>query len=275
MGTRRNHKKSRANRVLFIFACAIVGLAAVYFASTALRTKPVARTPDLSQKFVPPPDEDARLAEEARLVYPYSVIPGGIRSSEELAAYIATDKVVADHYGDFAVQESSIIEAKKTRMMHVSYRVGDQVYWTKNKVKIPAGEMLITDGECESRLRCGNRVSAALMNPVAEEEPMVETFDMPQLVRIIPPQLPGDPMLAQLDTGQLPEYVPSPFSDPGMGVVSVPDRSYNPIPGRQIDSEILLPETPMIPVSVPEPGILALLIAGLASIFAFRLFRKE
>jgi hypothetical protein len=173
------------------------------------------------------------------------------------------------------VRRSRIVEADKTRMMYVSYRVDDQVYWTKNQLKIPAGEMLITDGECESRLRCGNRVSASPMNPVAEEEPMVETFDMPQLVRVVPPQLPGDPMLAQLGTGQLPEYVPSPFSGLDTGVVSVPDGSYTPLPERQIDSEILMPETPLFPISVPEPGILTLLITGIASLLAFRLFRKE
>lgn len=275
MGTRRIHKKSRVNRVLFILACALIGLGAVYYASTALHTKPVERTPDLSEKFVPLPDENAQFAEEARLVYPYSVIPGGIRSRDELAAYVATDKVVADHYSDFNVPNASIIEAPKTRMMYVSYRVGDQVYWTKNQVKIPAGEMLVTDGECEGRLRCGNRVSASPMGPVNDQEPMVETFDMPQLVRVDPPKLPENPLLAQLDTGQLPEYVPPPFSDLDLGVVSVPDGPYGPLPNRQIDSEMLMPETPLFPISVPEPGILTLLITGLASIFAFRLFRKE
>jgi hypothetical protein len=275
MGTRRNHKKSRANRVLFVLACAVIGLSAVYYASTALHTKPVERTPDLSEKFVPVPDENARFAEEARLVYPYSVIPGGIRSREELAAYVATDKVVADHYRDFDVRSARIVEADKTRMMYVSYRVGDQVYWTKKQVKIPEGEMLISDGECEGRLRCGNRVSASPMGPASDEEPLVETFDMPQLVRVAPPKLPENPLLAQLDTEQLPEYVPPPFTGLDLGVVSVPDRSYQPLPSRQIDSEILMPETPLLSVSVPEPGILTLLITGLASIFAIRLFRKE
>lgn len=276
MGTRRNQRKGGANRVLFVFACAVVALAAGYFASTALRPKPANKIPDLSEKFLPLPDENDQFAEEARLVYPYSVIPGGIRSREELAAYIAADKVVADHYRDFMVRSSRIVEADKTRMMYVSYRVGDQVYWTKNQLKIPQGEMLITDDEgCESRLRCGNRVSASPMDPVSEEEPMVETFDMPQLVRVVPPGLPGDPMLAQLDTGQLPEYAPSPFSELDMGIVSVPDRSYSPLPSGQIDSEILMPETPLFPISVPEPGILTLLVTGLASLFAFRFFRKE
>lgn len=38
-----------------------------------------------------------------RAVYPYSVIPGGVHSAEDLAVAIERDPAVPGHYGDFGV----------------------------------------------------------------------------------------------------------------------------------------------------------------------------
>ena len=117
-----------------------------------------------------------------RVVYPYSVIPGGVHSREELAAAIINDPVVAAHYADFKVGRARIIRAEETKFMHVSYRKQDKVYWTANKVKISEGEALITDGEICARTRCGNQVLAEAEGPFTEEEPMIATFDIPYFV---------------------------------------------------------------------------------------------
>jgi len=268
MNTRKGYKKRESKRLLFILACALVGLMAFFYANTVLNKNQVSSLPDLTEKLLPLSDEDAQLAEEARLVYPYSIIPGGVRSSEELAAHIATDQVVSNHFSDFVAHEAKIVRAEETRMMHVSYRVDDKVYWTQNKVRIPEGEMLITDGDCEARARCGNRVSAAPMDPVAEEEPLTETFDIPQLVQLTPPKLPPE----------LPAYAmsmnPGIMLDPGFVPVLESSGMQQTSP-REINSEMLLPEIPSEFITVPEPGILVLLATGLAAIFAFRLFRKD
>ncbi|MEJ2108964.1 MAG: PEP-CTERM sorting domain-containing protein [Acidobacteriota bacterium] len=267
MNTRRSVKESRLQHLLFFIACALVGLLAFFFTHMFLNTNRTPDFPGLAEKALPLSPEDAKLAEEARLVYPYSIIPGGVRSGEELAAHIAEDKVVADHYSDFMTHRTRLVRAQETRMMHVSYRVGDQVYWTKNKVRIPEGELLVTDGECEARARCGNRVSASPMDPVADEEPLTETFDIPNLVRMTQPELPpGIPPYAMTMN-------PGMMSDPdGIPVLLPATPGQAP---RSIYSEMLLPEIPSETVPVPEPGILVLLGTGLAALFTFRLFRRK
>lgn len=197
-----------------------------------------------------------------RVVYPYSVIPGGVRGREELAARIAGDRVVAAHYADFRVGAARMVRAPETRMMHVSYRRDDQVYWTANKVNIPAGEALLTDGECEVRARCGNRVSASPQLPVSDEEPLLESFDFPELARLAPP--PADPVTG-LDLSPLPET--------GLALVPVPP----------LDSFITAQRPSFLPhyyrplfsvrpsdVVVPETGTLALLLTGLSALFVLR-----
>ena len=267
MNTRRSVKESRLKHLLFFLACALVGLTAFFFTHMFLNTNRTPQLPGLAEKALPLSPEDAKLAEEARLVYPYSIIPGGVRSGEELLTHIASDKVVAEHYSDFMAHSTRLVRARETRMMHVSYRVGDQVYWTKNKIRIPEGELLVTDGECEARARCGNRVSAAPMDPVADEEPLTETFDIPKLVRMNQPDLPPEipPYAMTMNPGMLlgPGVVP---------ILSPGTRGQTP---RTIDSEMLLPEIPSEVVPVPEPGILVLLGTGLAALFTFRLFRRK
>jgi hypothetical protein len=123
-------------------------------------------------------------AESKRIIYPYSVIRGGVRSREELAAGIKNDRFVAAHYADFKVDQARIVEAEETKFVYVSYRKRDKIYWTAKKIELPKGETLITDGINCARTRCGNRVSATPEEPVSEEEPAVETFNIPYLVNL-------------------------------------------------------------------------------------------
>ncbi len=267
MNSRKGYKNRGSRRLLFVLACTFVGLIAFFYANIFLNNSQTSDLSDLTEKLLPPSDQDVELAEEARLVYPYSIIPGGVRSGDELAAHMVNDPVVSEHYKDFMVQNARLVRADETRMMHVSYRVGDEVYWTQNKVRIPEGELLVSDGDCEARARCGNRVSAAPMEPVAEDEPLTETFDIPQIARLTPPKLP--PELPTYDMSMNPGIV----LDPGLVPVLEPGPQQQA--PREINSEMLLPEIPSEFISVPEPGILTLLLTGLAAIFAFGLLRKE
>ena len=72
----------------------------------------------------------------ARVVYPYSVIPGGVRSTEELQNAIANDPVVSVHYAAFHLSSARIIQLDRDRFMHVSYRLGNKVYWTKRELRL-------------------------------------------------------------------------------------------------------------------------------------------
>jgi len=152
--------------------------------------------------------------------------------------------------------------------MYVSYRLNNKVYWTANKARIPEGEMLVTDGDCEARARCGNRVSASPQQPVAGEEPMIETFDFPQFVSLIPPPLTSLPGIG-LQWNALPPMA--------MNTVPSLGRVLNPKQPNDIAPDYLHPPVSSDPsdIVVPEPALLTLLLTGLTALLAFRFFHKK
>jgi len=241
-------------------ACA----AACLFAFAVVRA---VRNPAPTEVFKTPPAtirpqeliREYKPAKYERVVYPYSVIPGGVHSREELAANISSDRVVAAHFADFMVSQARIAKAEETKFVHVSYRIGDKVFWTAKTVKLPKGETLITDGRDVARTRCGNKVSAVPQEPVFEEEPAIETFDVP--------------VIAKLETPELETIVES----------GLEPRDFSPLePVIPIQRPNILPYyyRPLFVIRppdmvVPEPGTLSLLIVGLTGFLLVRFIRKK
>lgn len=112
-----------------------------------------------------------------RRVYPYSIVPGGVRDRAELLHVLKTDKVVAAHYAAFQADKAVPVTVAKPRAVYVSYRKGDQVFWTSRKVMLKQGETLLSDGASEIRTRCGNRISDTAQLPVAPNEPSQDVLD--------------------------------------------------------------------------------------------------
>lgn len=112
-----------------------------------------------------------------RPFYPYSIIPGGVGSREDIAQRVKTDRVVANHYATFDIKKAHTVTVTKPRAVHVSYRKGDKVYWTAKKMMLAQGETLLSDGTNEIRGRCGNRISDTAMLPVAMGEPTAAELD--------------------------------------------------------------------------------------------------
>src|SRR5262245_34422199 len=54
-------------------------------------------------------------AEPGRLVYPYSVVRGGIHSAAELQNAITSDPIVRKHYGGFRVTHARIVRLRNSR----------------------------------------------------------------------------------------------------------------------------------------------------------------
>lgn len=102
------------------------------------------------------------VATPARLVYPHSVVDGGVSDGVELRLAMDRDPVVRQHYAGIHVNRVIPVTAAEDRQVHVSYRMKDRVYWTTRKVRLRKGEPLLTDGKNEIRGRCGNRVAEAL-----------------------------------------------------------------------------------------------------------------
>jgi PEP-CTERM motif len=221
-----------------------------------------------------------------RVVYPNSVIRGGVRNPEEFKAALLKDSVVAAHFSDFSGPKSRIVELKADKAAYVSYRINDKVYWTKKKVRLAKGERLLTDGTNYARARCGNRISEVSQAPTSAEEPAHALLDTPIPTEDRDPLLLGAvPNPAGASPSQVPPLAfgiaPMPGSGshlPGFiipGVIgggTVAGRVFGP--GRDSDvpaSPVVgLVPTPLPTADVPEPSTLLFLASGLGSAIALR-----
>lgn len=122
--------------------------------------------------------ESARQMDE-RPVYPYSLVPGGVRDVKELKWAVDHDPVIGAHYAGFNFRNARLVQLLLARSAYVSYRIGNRVYWTRRRVRLKKGETLITDGKMTARTRCGNRVEEQPQQATSHDEPPAEKFDEP------------------------------------------------------------------------------------------------
>ena len=212
-----------------------------------------------------------------RAVFPYSIIPGGAYSIQELKESLASDPVAAQHYEGFRVEAAHMVVADRPRLFYASYRVGANVYWTKRPVHIAAGETLISDGQKLARARCGNQLSEDPKTPTAAQAPKEEEMDTPKItpgearggtpnpgtppsglayevfpptdVRGFPivPETPGTTFTTSPPSGVL--GLGSLYGAPGLPVFGFG----GPMPPPTAPP-FVLPSTPSIPVMLPSPG---------------------
>lgn len=116
---------------------------------------------------------------ENRPVYPYSVVPGGVKDVRELKWAAEHDPVVRAHYAGFDYDKARVVRLVLARTVYVSYRIGNKVYWTRHRVTLKKGETVITDGKMTARTRCANRVEEVPQQAHSESEPPAEKFEEP------------------------------------------------------------------------------------------------
>lgn len=173
----------------------------------------------------------------ARDVYPYSVVPGGVHGADEALRVADDDPVVRQHYEGIALHAAVVKRVERPRPVHVSYRIGDRVYWTRNKVELRAGETLLSDGSAEIRARCGNRVSDAAREPTSPVEPSLAELDSPVATagRDVAPEGGSlDPLRAYdliAPTGDLPPAVAAAPLGGGGWIGGIPATGGVPTPG--------------------------------------------
>ncbi len=114
---------------------------------------------------------------ENRPVYPYSVVPGGVKDAQELKWAAEHDPVVARHYAGFDYDHARVVRLVLERTAYISYRIGNKVYWTRRRVKLKKGETVITDGKITARTRCANRVEEVPQQATSSSEPPVVKFE--------------------------------------------------------------------------------------------------
>ncbi len=190
----------------WIAACAAV--AALYAAGAALAVtssehgNPIRSWTSTAGVRVP------LLAAALRPKYPYSVVAGGVYSPAELDQAIRKDALVREHFAGFNVKQSHLVRLTEDHYGYISYRLNNQVFWTRRRLRLPKGEVLLTDGSHYARCRCANRISETVQLKLANVEPLEALLERPSITLdnlpefdfAEPPELADTPVLPlQLD----------------------------------------------------------------------------
>ena len=187
--------------------------------------QPVATSEPAAAPFWPP-SSILLPTGHSRTVYPYSVIAGGAESPQELREAVATDPVVAQHYADFDITNARRVTLDAPKLVYVSYRIGNKVFWTKHKLALRKGEAMLSDGTNMARTRCGNRISVLPVRPNAPAEPTSSELEGPEF-----PAIASSPYLAAY-SAPVPALFPGPVQSPGgPGATFVPVAPFFPLPG--------------------------------------------
>ena len=87
--------------------------------------------------------------------------------------------MVRRHFADFVVSQFRIMRLPAPEEVYVSYRVVNDVFWTRKKIRLAKGEPLMTDGVHYARVHCGNRVSEVPQPKTSPIEPTVAELETP------------------------------------------------------------------------------------------------
>ena len=92
-------------------------------------------------------------------VYPFSLVSGGVYSASDLARALATSNSLRAHYANFDFKHVRLIRIQNNTPAFVSYRKDGKIFWTKHKLTLHAGELVLADGHYLVRARCANQIS--------------------------------------------------------------------------------------------------------------------
>jgi hypothetical protein len=249
--TLRRRRRQKREVSLLWWALLPIALIAVWVSLPGTVQRPVRHEPTAAGK----PHTIPVKQRVERPIYPYSILAGGVYDAEELRTKLHADPVADRHYAPFDLQSVRPITLRTARLAYVSYRKGSNIYWTRKRISLSAGEILLTDGKFLARARCGNRVSDTPEHPVAE----VPTYEPPELLMNIPepPELPEPPQSTEL----------TPPREPISGPPSVVELPLGPYP---------IPQFLPPPVAVvPEPDAIVLMGTVFLLCVAARWFRRR
>ena len=226
---RAHHRTLVSTLVVLASLMSVAGISAVSNLVADLRTAAVVELPEA------PPIEIADRVREphppVRPIFRHSVVSGGVYTADDVRAAMERDRIVAAHYSGVNVRELRVEALSDERDVYMSYRIGDEIYWTKQKVRLQQGETILTDGVRHIRARCGNCIALAPMEPTADDEPGEMEFDsLADDPDLVPSRMPfGSDVLLRPGAGiSLPwlwGYSPDPFTgtDPiGGGSIGIP-----------------------------------------------------
>ena len=275
--SRRRSPMRGRNPVLVLALVAFLGVFAyelMHFAGAAAQLPPVAwRKPwGGIERYEPAPEYRA-----ARAVYPYSVVPGGVQSETEVAASMAKDTVVARHYRDIQPERLHAGRLNAPVDVYASYRSANSVHWTSHTIRVPKGELILSDGTNLIRARCGNRLtftppqpeqpSSSLPHTPTPSAPGFPPIEPPELVFnhgmppvLNPPDEPAPPGVEEVPSSEVTHFWPPAEAPPSWccGPGGFPGNWHPAHPNRPGRPERPEPPTP----GIPEPTTLLLLGTG-------------
>lgn len=201
-------------------------------------------------------------------VYPYSVVPGGIKDPDALRYAALRDYVVRRHFAHFDYSQAHLVRATEARQVYLSYRVRNTVYWTRRRIRLHIGELLMTDGKITARARCGNQISDTAKPEVSDEEPAEDVLDQPVAALASAPSFPIRPLLAPPDLPggepDSPKLYDGPFIFPFVPVGVPLPLGKCPAGEQVIDGHCHKVHKPPV---APEPSTMLLIVSGLALVF--------
>lgn len=165
---------------------------------------------------------------ESRPVYRHSVVPGGVHSDREAQTAAHRERIVAAHYQGLNLTKLTPVALDHPVDRYVSFRRDGRIYWTSRRMRVPKGELLLTDGESLVRARCGNRLSETPQEPTtawgAEEPTDAELSTVETLVTPVTP--PGvDIASVQQATAAIPNSAIAPVGGSPATAAGLQDES--------------------------------------------------
>lgn len=148
---------------------AVAGALAVFFGLTVLDREQSRTNAETTVVVAPAADST-----DSRPFYRHSVVRGGVYSDTEAQTAAGRDGVVRTHYRDVNLRKLTPVVLDRSVDRYVSFRRNDRIYWTSRRMRVPKGEILLSDGESLVRARCGNRLSETPQDPTVPrgvEEP--------------------------------------------------------------------------------------------------------
>ena len=266
-----NHRNSRfIKHTVSIFAALTVVVISILLALAAVAPNSHRRGPPLESKSVIQsyaPQAPSLIASDPNLpaafvgrpLFPFSVVPGGVASPQELINAIGKDPIVARHYAGFDARAAHVVMLREDLRAYVSYRIGGEIFWTKTPITLRKSETVITDGNVEARTRCGNRVSTIPQLPISAHEPEAKAFEESQTPEI------GSLLmdLYVLRPLPIPVLVENYFGGESAFLGEIPPLIWEPIP--PIIPPPPPPPVPPPPINTPESGAALFLIFGLSA----------
>lgn len=122
---------------------------------------------------------------EVRKVYPHSLIPGGVRSVEELRIKVSQNVRLSDWYSEFDFTHAVPCRLPAGRYF-VTYDDGQKISWSRTTVE-KGEQSCITDGKRSILTKCGNEVLFSTQDidnnepPYEIEAPVYEEIEVPKL----------------------------------------------------------------------------------------------